>query len=133
MKRLAFLLLSLIVIACAAAQQYESPQTVEWDAPAVGFADSYEVAIQRDGSGDIAVIGSPVLAEFLVDLEALDLYGRYVILVRSVAFTAPDLYDYSDWIRSDTDADVMQVGGVPQTFTIERKRPAGAPVLLRVR
>lgn len=128
MKRALLILAALALVACTGAA-VPSPATVEWDAPTEGFADSYEVAVERLGVETI--IGAPVATEFVVDLEALDVYGKYVVKVRSVAETDGE-FDYSEWIRSDTDADVITVDGVAQTFVVTRLRPAGLPSMLRI-
>lgn len=134
MRRLLLLLAVVLVAAVGSCQEYvPSPQTVEWDAPTTGFADRYEVGVQRNGTGEIQIIATTALPEMLVDLEALGLYGRYVVLVRSIAETEPDLVDVSDWARSDNPDDVILIDGEAVTFLIGRGRVAGVPAMLRVR
>jgi len=137
MKRLLVLIALVLVASVVSCQQrYESPQAVAWDAPVEGFVDYYEVGIQPIQGGDVVVIASPMLEEQLIDLDSVGVYGVFVILVRAATFTEPDLYDYSDWIRSDNEAvdntDVIWVDGEPQVFAIYLARPAGKPRILRI-
>ena len=133
MKRSVIVFVMVMAAVLASCQdRLESPQTVAWDAPADESANYYEVALQPVGTTDVQIIGSADVVEFTVDLSAEGQYGRFVVLVRSVAVTEPDMEDRSEWIRSDDDVDVIEVDGVPRTFVIQRRRQATAPSMLRV-
>lgn len=132
MKRIPIVILVLFVAMSAACQErIDSPQTIQWDAPNVGFADRYEIALQA-GEAEPFVIGETVEQTFYLDLEAEASFGVFVVLVRSVAVTEPGDEDRSDWIRSTEPGDVALVDGEPRTFLIRLRRPAGAPTMLRV-
>lgn len=133
MKRKSLLVVLVLIAALASCQdRLESPQTVAWDAPTDGSANYYEIAIQPVGTTEVSVVGNPSTLSFTVDLSAEGQYGRFIVMVRSVAVTDPDMEDRSEWIRSDADTDVITVDGIPRTFTIERKRTATAPSMLRI-
>jgi len=130
MKRIALVIVLAFMVSVLACSQdrFDSPQTIEWD----GESSSHEVAIQM-GVDDIIILGETSELEYIVDLSALELYGVYAVLVRAVEFTEPDMFDYSDWIRSDSDEDVIMIDGVSQTFLIESRKPAVKPSMLRIR
>ena len=115
------------VLACSQTR-VDSPQTVEWD----GDSSSHEVGIQT-ALGDVIILGVTIDHEYYVDLNELGLFGEYTVLVRGVEFTAPDMYDYSEWIRSDTEADVIMIDGVAQTFTMINKKLAVKPAMIRLK
>ena len=115
------------VLACSQTR-VDSPQTVEWD----GESSSHEVGIQT-ALDDVIILGETTDLEYYIDLDALGYFGEYVIMVRGVEFTAPDMYDYSEWIRSDTEADVIMIDGVAQTFTMINKKLAVKPAMIRLK
>jgi len=120
------MLVSLPVLACSQTVATE-PIDIEWD----GEASSHEIAIQY-GTEDIIILGSTTSMEYFIDLQSSGYYGNFVILVRG--FEELDgYYDYSDWIRSDNEADVIMVDGIAQTFTYISIKPAVKPAMLRLR
>jgi len=115
-----------VLISCQ--ERFESPQTIAWD----GASENHEVAIQK-GAEEPIILGEIDILEYTIDLDTLDLYGEYVILVRGVQYTDPDMDHRSDWIRSDNPDDVILRDGTPGTFTIINKQPAVKPTMIRVR
>ena len=129
MKRL-FILIALVllpVLSCAQ-DRFESPQNVEWD----GESSAYEIAVQS-GISEIITLGITTDKEYTIDLQEFGLYGVYAILVRAVEYTNPDLVDYSDWIRSDNELDVITIDGEYQTFLIINKKQAVKPSMIRIK
>lgn len=125
-----FILLAVLVIlpvlACSQTVLTE-PTTIEWD----GTASLHEVAIQR-GIEDIVILGQTDTLEYFIDLQVLGYYGTFTILVRGIEEES-GYYDYSEWIRSDSDDDVILIDDTPQTFTYISIKPAEKPSLLRIR
>ena len=128
MKKFLILLIlcALPVIACSQ-QRVEGSQTIAWQ----GDSSIHEIAIQADG-GEIIKLGQTASLQYEIDLEALGHHGVFTILIRAVEFTAPDMYDYTEWIRSDNEADVIMVDGVYMTFQMENRKMAIMPTLMRI-
>ena len=128
MKRILILtaLVLLPVLACSQTV-VNSPQTIEWD----GESSLHEIGIQS-GIEDVIILGQTSDMEYLIDLQPLDYYGLFTILVRGVEEES-GYFDYSDWIRSDTDEDVIMLDGEPQLFQIVSIKPAVKPAMIRIR
>ena len=128
MKKIFILLILCFIpfLACSQTVTTE-PITIEWD----GEASSHEIGIQS-GAEDIIVIGTTTAMEYFIDLQTSGYYGNYVILVRGVE-EIDGYFDYSDWIRSDTEEDVILIDGVYQTFSYISIKPAVKPAMIRVK
>ena len=128
MKR--FLLLTVLVLlpvlACSHTVSLD-PVDIEWD----GTASNHQVAVQ-DGLKEIIILGETDVLEYHIDLQSLGHYGSFVILVRS--FEEEGEYrDYSEWIRSDIDEDVITIDGVAQTIVLISIKPAAKPTMIRIK
>jgi len=129
MKRILLLtaLVLLPVLACSQ-NRVDSPQTVTWN----GESDLHEIGIQM-GLDEIIILGDTADLEYLVDLQGLEIYGSFAILVRGKTFTEPDMWTVSEWLRSDIEGDVITIDGIPQTFKIDSALPAIKPAIIRIR
>ena len=128
MKKIILLavLVLLPVLACSQAVA-SSPVTIEWD----GGSSMHEIAIQK-GLEDIIIIGETPDHEYLVNLQQLNIYGVYTVLVRGVEEES-GYFNYSDWIRSDNEEDVILIDGVAQVFQIVSIKTAIKPDMLRIK
>jgi hypothetical protein len=114
------------VFACAQTVSTD-PVTIGWD----GEASSHEIAVQS-GTDDIIILDETTVLEYYIDLQSLGHYGSFIILVRGVE-EVDGYYDYSDWIRSDVEEDVIMIDGVAQTITLISIKPAAMPTMLRIK
>lgn len=128
MKRI-LLLLTLVVLPVLACSQTvtTSPVTIEWD----GESELHEVGVQQ-GTEDIIILGGTTELEYYIDLQSHEIYGTYVVLVRGVSEES-GYYDYSEWARSDSEEDVIQIDGEYQTFMYISIKPASKPAMLRIK
>lgn len=133
MKRVLLIVaVGLVLTACVPAQtRYLSPVWVDWEP--VAEVTYYEVGLEPVGGGEIVVVANTTDPEYYVDLEALAMLGEFWVMARTYLETTPDLFDYSDWCRSDNPAHAIRPDGAVQTFTVARAQPALMPSLLRVR
>lgn len=128
MKRI-IILLTLVVLPVLACSQTitTSPITIEWD----GAAEIHEVGVQQ-GTDDIIILGDTAEMEYYINLQSKEIYGSFVVLVRGVSEES-GYYDYSEWIRSDTEEDVILIDGEYQTFMYISIKPAIKPEMLRIK
>lgn len=128
-KILVILVLAILpVLACSQARE-ESPVTIEWN----GNSSQYQIGIQEQGSGYIDILETVNQKQYSIDLMSINKYGLFVVMVRGVEFTEPDMYSYSDWIRSDIDEDVIMVDGEPYTFYIMLAKEAEKTQAIRIK